>query len=122
MEDKKQEASSTEAYTIVPKEVKLELEKDFKNFAQDISNKIKDANRPSKMVSAYIKNLLDLYVPKFESENMDSFIQSLSVIANKKKKEELDKNKKDVKAKADDFGDSSATKKVSKYNNDDDFM
>jgi hypothetical protein len=121
MEDKKQEGS-TEAYTIVPKEVKLDLEKDFKNFAIDISSKIKDANRPSKMVSAYLKNLLDFYIPKLESENVDSFIQSLSVIANKKKKEELDKNKKEIKTKVDDFGDSSASKKVSKYNNDDDFM
>lgn len=121
MEDKKQQASN-EAYTIVPKDVKLELEKDYKNFAVDISSKIKDANRPSKLVSSYIKNLLDLYIPKFESENVDALIQSLSVIANKKKKEELDKSKKEVKTKADDFGDSSQAKKVSKYNNDDDFM
>ena len=121
MVDKKQEAT-TEAYTIVPKEVKLDLEKDYKNFAVDISSKIKDANRPPKMVSAYLKNLLDTYTPKFESENVDSLIQCLSVIANKKKKEELDKNKKEIKSKPDDFGDSNTGKKVSKYNNDDDFM
>ena len=115
--------SSTEAYSIVDKDVKLELEKDFKNFAIDISNKIKDANRPAKLVSAYLKNCLDLFVPKLEAESLDSLIQSLVVIANKKKKEEMDKNKKDIKVKIDDVGLSAANtnKKASRYN-DDDFM
>lgn len=123
MEVKKAQESIVEPYTIVGKDVKLELEKDFKNFAVDISSKIKDANRPPKLVSAYVKNCLDLFVTKFEAESIDSLIQSLSVIANKKKKEELDKSKKETKLKNDDLGASAASsiKKTSKYN-DDDFM
>ena len=121
MVDKKQE-TPLEAYTIIPKDVKLELEKDFKNFAVDISNKIKDANRPPKLVATYITELLKLNVPKFESENVDSLIQSLTVTANKKKNSDLEKNKKETKTKADELGEVKAVKKDSKFNKDDDFM
>ena len=115
--------SNIEAYAIIGNDVKLELDKDFKNFALDISNKIKDADRSPKLVSIYVKQCLDLFVPTFGSEDIGSLIESLTVISNKKKKEENDKNKKEIKVKNDDFGDSVPNNKTNpKYVNDDDFM
>ena len=119
----KTQVSTIEVYAVIGNDVKLDLEKDFKNFALDISNKIKDANRPSKLVSIYVKQCLDLLIPTFGAEDIGSLIESLTVISNKKKKEESEKNKKEIKVKNDDFGDSAPNNKINpKYVNDDDFM
>ena len=100
----KQQEPSIDYTEYFGQNVKLDSEKDFKEFSSSISNKIKEAGKPSKMMVSYFKQCTDLFTPKLESENLDVIIKALTVISNLKKKEDTDKNKRESK-KIDEFFD-----------------
>ena len=78
----------------------LTTEKDFIDLAVNSVSRIKAAGKPSKFTFSYLKNNLDLLGPTLEAEKIDQLIKDLTVLFNKKRKEESDKGgKKPGKAK-----------------------
>ena len=86
---------------LVKEELNLTLvtEKDFIDCAVKNVSKIKEANKPSKFTYTYLKNSIDLLGPTLDADKLNSLIKDLSVMFNKKRKEESDKSKKPGKDK-----------------------
>lgn len=66
-------------------------EKDFLDLAIKSVTRIKEANKPSKFTYTYLKNNLDLLAPTLDGDKLDSLIKDLTVLFNKKRKQESDK-------------------------------
>lgn len=79
--------------------INLNTEKDFIDLALLNIGRIKDSNRPSKFTFTYLKNTLDLLTPNLEAEKIDQLIKDLTVMFNKKRKEESEKFGKKPKSK-----------------------
>jgi len=86
---------------LVKEELNLPLvtEKDFIDCAVKNVSKIKEANKPSKFTYTYLKNSIDLLGPTLDGDKLNSLIKDLTVMFNKKRKEESDKSKKPGKDK-----------------------
>ena len=78
----------------------LVTEKDFIDLAVKSVSRIKGANKPSKFTFTYLKQNMDLLGPTLDGDKLDQLIKDLTVMFNKKRKEESDKHgKKPGKAK-----------------------
>jgi hypothetical protein len=86
---------------VVKEDLNLPLvtEKDFIDCAVKNVSKIKEANKPSKFTYTYLKNSIDLLGPTLDGDKLNSLIKDLTVMFNKKRKEESDKTKKPGKDK-----------------------
>jgi hypothetical protein len=79
----------------------LNVEKDFIDLAVLNVSRVKSAGKPSKFTLTYLKQNLDLLAPTLEADKIDSLIKDLTVMFNKKRKEESEKSgKKTNKNKA----------------------
>ena len=79
--------------------INLNTEKDFIDLAVMNVGRIKDAKKPTKFTFTYLKNTMDLLAPTLEADKIDQLIKDLTVMFNKKRKEESDKNGKKPKNK-----------------------
>lgn len=86
--------------SIAEKVITLATEKDFIDLAVNNVSKVKAANKPSKFTFTYLKNSLDLLAPTLDGDKIDQLIKDLTVLFNKKRKEESEKNGKKPGAKA----------------------
>jgi len=77
----------------------LNNEKDFVDLAVLSVAKIKDANKLSKFTQSYIKKNLEELGSTLEAARIDELIKNLTVLFNKKRKEESDKYGKKPKSK-----------------------
>jgi hypothetical protein len=77
----------------------MTTEKEFVDLAVNSVAKIKSANKPSKFTLTYLKQNIDILGPTLESEKLDQIIKDLTVLFNKKRKEESDKYGKGKKNK-----------------------
>jgi len=77
----------------------LNTEKDFVDLAVQNIGRIKDSQKPSKFTFTYLKNTLDLLTPALEADKIDQLIKDLTVMFNKKRKEESVKHGKKPKNK-----------------------
>jgi hypothetical protein len=80
-------------------DINLNTEKDFVDLAVLNIGKIKDSHKPSKFTFTYLKNSLDLLAPGLEADKIDQLIKDLTVMFNKKRKEESEKYGKKPKNK-----------------------
>jgi hypothetical protein len=79
--------------------INLNTEKDFVDLAVKNIGRIKDSQKPSKFTFTYLKNTLDLLTPALEADKIDQLIKDLTVMFNKKRKEESVKYGKKSKNK-----------------------
>ncbi len=79
--------------------ISLNTEKDFIDLALQNIGRIKDSSMPSKFTFTYLKNTLDLITPGLEADKIDQLIKDLTVMFNKKRKEESEKYGKKPKSK-----------------------
>ena len=68
--------------------ISLSLEKDFIELAQQNAAKINEAKRPSQFTFSYLKNLIELLAPSLDSARINDLIKAITVVFNKKLKEE----------------------------------
>jgi len=79
--------------------INLNTEKDFIDLALLNIGRIKDSQKPSKFTFTYLKNTMDLLTPGLDADKIDQLIKDLTVMFNKKRKEESDKLGKKPKSK-----------------------
>ena len=79
--------------------INLNTEKDFIDLAVLNIGRIKDSQKPSKFTFTYLKNTLDLLTPGLDADKIDQLIKDLTVMFNKKRKEESEKYGKKPKSK-----------------------
>lgn len=77
----------------------LANEKDFVDLAVLSVAKIKDANKLSKFTMSYLKKNIEELTPTIETARIDELIKNLTVLFNKKRKEESEKYGKKPKNK-----------------------
>ena len=68
--------------------ISLSLEKDFIELAQQNAARINDAQRPSQFTFSYLKNSIELLAPSLDSDRINDLIKAITVVFNKKLKEE----------------------------------
>lgn len=68
--------------------ISLSLEKDFIELAQQNAARINDAKRPSQFTFSYLKNSIELLAPSLDSDRINDLIKAITVVFNKKLKEE----------------------------------
>ena len=75
----------------------LNLEKDFITLAQKNASRINEAKKPSAFTFSYLKNSIELLGPQLDSEKLNDLLKCITVIFNKKLKEENADDKKKIK-------------------------
>jgi hypothetical protein len=75
----------------------LNLEKDFITLAQKNASRINEAKKPSAFTFSYLKNSIELLGPQLDSERLNDLLKCITVIFNKKLKEENADDKKKTK-------------------------
>jgi hypothetical protein len=93
---------SVKKTSIKKEEVDLPLvtEKDFIDLAVRNVSKIKGANKPSKLTHIFLKHSIELLGPTLDGDKLDMLIKDLTVMFNKKRKEESEKAGKKPASKA----------------------
>ena len=74
--------------------ISLNVEKDFIELAQKSAAKINEANKLPMFTLSYLKNSIELLGPNLDSDMLNDLIKSITVIFNKKLKDEGVGNKK----------------------------
>lgn len=77
----------------------LNTEKDFVDLAIVNIGRIKTSNKPNKFTLTYLKHHIDLLGPTLDADKLDQLIKDLTVMFNKKRKEESGNQGKKTKTK-----------------------